>query len=78
MHLSMLSGGGGRSGRSGDLVILTFGQEFLSKSSPPDNMFCQSLPKKVTLIFKQILHTAISKQVIIVNSRYWNQMEICI
>ena len=55
----------GRVGRARE-VILTFGQEFLSKSPPPNNMFCQSLPKKVTLIYikqtmsfiQQTLHNA--------------------
>ena len=28
------------------VVILTFGQEFLSKPPRLDDMFCQSLPKK--------------------------------
>ena len=33
------------------MVNMTFGQEFfLSKSPPPDNMFCQSLSKR-TLVY---------------------------
>ena len=33
-----------RVGQAG-MVILTIGQEFLSKSPPPDNTFCQGLAK---------------------------------